>query len=171
MKPEHFRFFRDALVTIVLLIGILAGIAYVKVKAGGLSSAEQPGRIERAIARRLVRLSVSDQARTASNPYATIPDAWRDVAEHYNDDCVACHGHDGRGTTTIGQNMYPKVPDLASPATQQLSDGELFEIIRNGVRWTGMPAWANDHTSDDMWKLVSLIRHVPSVPAGTDAAK
>ena len=51
--------------------------------------------------------------------------------------------------------------------TQKLSDGELYYIIHNGVRWTGMPAWgeaANDNDQDS-WKLVLFIRHLPNLSA------
>jgi mono/diheme cytochrome c family protein len=63
----------------------------------------------------------------------------------------------------MGENMYPRVPDFADPAVQGLSDGVLFWIIQNGVRWTGMPAWKHEHTPEDTWKLVSFIRKVPSL--------
>jgi hypothetical protein len=48
------------------------------------------------------------------------------------------------------------------PATQNLSDGELYYIIRNGVPLTGMPAWGEPHTDqdDESWQLVLFIRHL-----------
>jgi len=83
------------------------------------------------------------------------------------DHCASCHGNKGDGNTEIGQNLYPPAPDMRLPATQQLSDGELYYIIHNGVRWTGMPAWGepgNDNDQDS-WKLVIFIRHLPSLTA------
>jgi predicted CXXCH cytochrome family protein len=67
---------------------------------------------------------------------------------------------DGSGKTQVGRNLYPKVPDLRLPQTQNLSDGEIRYIIRNGVRLTGMPGWADPHDeqSDDSWNLVIYIR-------------
>ena len=47
--------------------------------------------------------------------------------------------------------------------TQQLSDGELYYIIHNGVRWTGMPAWGEPGNDPDSWKLVLFIRHLPNL--------
>ena len=60
---------------------------------------------------------------------------------HYADHCAACHANDGSAETQIGLGMYPRPPDMRQPATQTLTDGELFYIIENGVRLTGMPAW------------------------------
>jgi hypothetical protein len=39
----------------------------------------------------------------------------------------------------------------------------LFYVIQNGVRWTGMPAWKREHSTDDTWRLVSLVRTVPTL--------
>ena len=61
----------------------------------------------------------------------------------------------------MGRGLYPRVPDLHSSRTQDLSDGELHYIIENGVQLTGMPAWGKPHqeNADDSWKLVLFIRH------------
>lgn len=74
-----------------------------------------------------------------------------------------CHANDGSGQTEIGRNLYPKAPDMRGPATQSLTDGELFYIIHNGIRFTGMPAWGDNGADgdEDSWKLVHFIRHLP----------
>ncbi len=52
-------------------------------------------------------------------------------------------------------------------ATQELSDGELFWIIENGIKLTGMPAWGDDSSSaeedGESWELVHFIRHLPEL--------
>src|SRR5882672_8542901 len=65
----------------------------------------------------------------------------------------------------MGRQMYPKTPDLTAAATQQLSDGELFSIIENGVRLTGMPGFGNGtaESAAASWSLVHFIRHLPKV--------
>lgn len=158
------RFLRDAVVTIVLLIVIVCVVAYASVSQGGLSADATPGPVERTIAGRLVQLSIPADSRNQANPFAANAEAWRDAADHFGDHCATCHGKDGRGHTDIGQYMYPKVPDLSSQTTQQMTDGALFYIIQNGVRWTGMPGWQKEHSPEETWKLVSFVRHVPSLP-------
>src|SRR5579884_2273992 len=69
---------------------------------------------------------------------------------------------------TNARAMYPKPPDLRKEHTQKLSDGELFWIIENGVRLTGMPAFggeAGPDSGEDSWKLVRFIRHLPKLTA------
>src|SRR5207247_5909710 len=55
----------------------------------------------------------------------------------------SCHANDGSGQTEMGQHLYPRVPDMRLARTQELTDGELFAIIEDGVRFTGMPAWGD----------------------------
>ena len=158
------RFVRDAVITLLIVFLVVVAVGYARVKSGGLSAEAQPSRLESSVARRLVRLSIPAEAKNRKNPVGE--DAWREAADHFDDHCAVCHGSDGRGRTDIGANMYPKVPDLADPVVQQMTDGELFSIIQNGVRWTGMPGWKGEHSEDDTWKLVAFVRKVPSL---TDA--
>jgi mono/diheme cytochrome c family protein len=81
---------------------------------------------------------------------------------HYADHCAGCHANDGSGHTPIGQNLYPQSPDMRLADTQRLTDGELYYLIQNGIRLTGMPAWgkAGDEHDADSWKLVHLLRHL-----------
>ncbi len=49
------------------------------------------------------------------------------------------------------------------PATQNLTDGEIYYVIHNGIRLTGMPAWGTEEKDEDSWKLVVFIRHLPQL--------
>ena len=157
------RFLRDAVITLLVLVAVVWIAAYARIRAGGLSADAEPGAVERTVAARLVRLSIPSDAQQQQNPFYADSAAWRSAADHYEDHCAICHGSDGHGRTEMGENMYPKVPDLTDSAVQGLSDGALFAIIQNGVRWTGMPAWKREHSPEDTWKLVSFIRKVPSL--------
>jgi mono/diheme cytochrome c family protein len=86
----------------------------------------------------------------------------KDAREHFADHCALCHANDGSGNTEMGKNLYPRAPDMRLPATQNLSDGEIYYIIRNGVPLTGMPAWGEPHLDqdDESWQLVLFIRHL-----------
>ena len=77
--------------------------------------------------------------------------------------CAICHANDGSARALVGMNLYPKPPDMRSGETQNLTDGEIFYIINNGVRLTGMPGWGTTHREEDTWKLVLFIRHLPEL--------
>ena len=157
------RFLRDAVITIVLLAIVAVTVAFVVVRRGGLSASGEPGLLERSVAGRLVRLAIPADADRQQSPLGGQVEVWRQAREHYLDHCAVCHGRDAKGHTEIGANMYPKVPDLTSTEVQRRSDGALFHIIQNGIRWTGMPAWKQEHSPEDTWKLVAFIRKAPTL--------
>jgi len=99
------------------------------------------------------------------NPAATSDTVVRGAMEHWADHCAGCHANDGSGDTSLGKGLYPKSPDLRLAGTQDLTDGELFYIIHNGIRLTGMPAFGQGSPDQDMdsWKLVHFIRHLPGI--------
>lgn len=131
----------------------------------GLSTRRPPLRAEAFVAARLRHLAIPRGAHSLRNPEPASPEVVKEAMAHFADHCASCHGNDGKGQTEIGKNLYPKVPDMTTPATQQLSDGELFSIIKNGVRFTGMPAWGSEspESDRDSWKLVHFIRHLPKI--------
>jgi len=110
-------------------------------------------------------LAIPASAKTAKNPFPSTAENLSDGREHFADHCATCHANDGSGNTEIGQNLYPKPPDMRLTQTQTLTDGEIFYIINNGVRLTGMPGWGESHGNDDTWKLVLFIRHLPQLSA------
>jgi mono/diheme cytochrome c family protein len=151
----------------VALLGTLVAVA-VSILHDGLSARAKPSALEAMVARKARRMAIPSNARLAQNPVLASAEDLRDAQLHFADHCAICHGNDGSGQTMIGSGLYPKPPDLRLRETQNLSDGELFWIIENGVRFTGMPAFANggEHgDSEDNWKLVHFIRHLPRLSA------
>jgi mono/diheme cytochrome c family protein len=147
---------------LLILIGILGGVGYILSR--GISARAEPSAAEAFIARHLRRLAIPRAAREAMNPVPATPEVLMEAMEHFADHCAFCHANDGNGNTDIGKGLYPKPPDMKQAATQNLSDGELFYIIQNGVRFTGMPGFAVDGSHDqDSWKLVRFIRHLPMI--------
>lgn len=147
-------------VVVVVLVGLVLG-GWMLVRAGGFGARTEPTAIERSLAGLARRWSLPPNARNAINPVAFSPQVWAEARAHFADHCASCHANDGSGQTEMGRNMYPRAPDMRLEATQRLTDGELYWIVENGVRLTGMPAWGDgtDHDTDT-WKLVHFVRHL-----------
>jgi mono/diheme cytochrome c family protein len=147
------------------VVAVAGSLALVDFVHHGFSARDEPTVLEAFVARHLRHFSVPLAARRAENPVALTDQVLAEGREHFADHCAYCHGNDGRGETPIGRNLYPKAPDMRALETQALSDGELFYIIENGVRLTGMPAWGEDtpHDDDASWQLVHFIRHLPKI--------
>jgi mono/diheme cytochrome c family protein len=150
----------------ILLIAAVLAIVFVAYSFlhNGVSAKATPSPIEVMMARKARHMALPSAARALANPVAASEENLRDGRLHFADHCAICHGNDGSCDTMMGSGLYPKPPDLRLADTQKLSDGELFWIIENGVRFTGMPAFSSRHSSqEDSWKLVLFIRHLPQL--------
>jgi mono/diheme cytochrome c family protein len=81
--------------------------------------------------------------------------------EHYAAHCASCHGAPGvpRGETAKG--LYPKPADLTH-AAQRYTPGELFWILKNGIKMSGMPSWS-DHSDEELWGTVAFLEKLPAM--------
>jgi len=154
-----------AIVVVAILVLIGGGFWWVE-SAKGFSARQEPTRIEAVVARNVRMLAIPSTAKNLKNPVPLTDDLLRDARHHFADHCAVCHANDGSGKTEVGQNLYPKAPDMRQKGTQSLSDGELYFIIHNGIRLSGMPAWGAESDHDhDSWALVHFIRHLPNLSA------
>lgn len=154
---------RKSLFALVAL-GALAGALIYSFAGRGLSTRVEPSWIEERVALTMRRLATPSSVRQQRNPIAVTPAVFDEALGHFADHCASCHGNDGSGTP-MGRSFYPPVPDMRGARTQLLSDGELFSIIENGIRLTGMPAWGNGTPEGEAssWGLVHFLRRLPSL--------
>lgn len=96
------------------------------------------------------------------NPLPATPDTIADGKDAFSHYCAACHGLDGQNTgVPFANRMSPPVPSLASAEVQQYSDGQLKWIIDNGIWPSGMPGSKGTLSNDEIWSIVTFIRHLP----------
>ena len=113
--------------------------------------------------------SIKMRARSITPP-PDLGDAAKVVGgtEHYAAHCASCHGAPGVPRGDIAQGLYPNPADLTY-AAQRYKPGELFWILKNGIKMSGMPAWA-DHSDDELWGTVAFIEKLPAM-SETDYGK
>jgi predicted CXXCH cytochrome family protein len=142
-------------------------LAYRYVATGAMSARQRPSAVETFLAQKLVDLGIDRDAKERKNPVSTRAGsadvaAGRDV---YQRNCQACHGTDGRGNTEVGGGLYPPPLDLSREALEhrKRTDGDLFYLIRHGIRNTGMPGWRL--SDQEMWDVVAFVRNLPKTAA------
>jgi mono/diheme cytochrome c family protein len=152
---------------IVMVIGIVGALGWIgyQLFTTGFSAKTEPHALEVFIARQIRHLAIPIEQRNTQNPIPLSPDVIKESLAHFADHCALCHANDGSGQTPIGKNVNPKAPDLRLPDIQKMSDGEIFWVIHNGIRFTAMPAWGEGDPAEDKdsWKLVHFIRHLPQL--------
>jgi len=146
------------------VLGVLLGTCawgYWFFTGRGFSAREKPSALEAFLARRARRLATPPEAKNLKNPLQPAPLNIAEARDHFADHCAICHANNGSGKTQINQGLYPPAPDMREAHTQDLTDGEIFYIIKNGIRFTGMPGWGGE--DEENWKLVLFIRHLPKL--------
>ena len=92
-----------------------------------------------------------------------------DGFRHYREMCVGCHLAPGITSSEIHKGLMPEAPVLQD-VVEEWTPAELFWIIKNGVRMTGMPAWGATHTNKEIWAIVAFLGKLPHLTAEQYAA-
>ena len=150
--------------TVLLVIVILVAGALALVGQFNLSAVPEPSHFEAGLALKARRWLISREVR--KHPVKEIPagpDTIGSGGMTFNGDCAFCHGQDGITPSDVGKGMYPRVLSLGSPEVQQWSDAELFWIIKNGNRYTGMGGFGKSLSDEQIWDLVHYVRSLASL--------
>jgi mono/diheme cytochrome c family protein len=148
-----------------LMFGVIS--ALLAALLPGCTAAKHPSQGETTLANMAKDIVIPLKAGRNPNPLPETDEVLSQGQQVFLESCALCHGPDGHGDTHIGRNMDPPAMDLSSPHVQHWSDGELFWIIRNGIRLTGMPSWRSSISDNDTWKLARLIHNLPRLDAAS----
>jgi cytochrome c553 len=81
---------------------------------------------------------------------------------YFHSGCAPCHGAPGLSRNPVALAMLPPPPDLTG-ASRDWSDAQLFRIVKQGIKYTGMPAWPAPSRDDEVWALVAFIKRMPQI--------
>jgi mono/diheme cytochrome c family protein len=108
------------------------------------------------------------RSKDVTDPIAKDPGAIARGMSHYRENCLPCHGAPGIEPAEFHEGMNPSPPDIDAPALQHDSDAEIFWVVKNGIRMTGMPAFGVNHKDEEIRDIVAFVRHAPQI---TDAER
>ncbi len=127
----------------------------------------------KAVAQMALHKYVERHAPRIANPIAATDDNLLAGLQVFNDQCSGCHGGPN-APSAYGASFYPAAPQFAWHPPR-LPDYQLFWIIRNGVRYSGMSAydrqWDNDRvkSDDQIWKAALFLSRLDALPPAVDA--
>ncbi len=156
---------RAALISLVTLL-VAAGAVLAVALSGvvNVAASEADGRAMEWALSTIARRSVERHARTvATMPPLDSVDLIHGL-DHFHAMCVDCHGAPGFERSEAGEGLNPSAPDLVEVIEEEeWSDAELFWIIKNGIRMTGMPAFGPTHGDEDLWAIVAVTNELPTL--------
>jgi mono/diheme cytochrome c family protein len=78
----------------------------------------------------------------------------------FNRNCASCHGEDGKAKTDLAGAMKVRPTDLTDKAMHGITDGEIYWVISNGIKKSGMPAFSAKTKPDERWQMVVFVKHL-----------
>ncbi|MCX7015059.1 MAG: cytochrome c [Candidatus Sumerlaeota bacterium] len=164
MKESTKNFLRfGAGLLIGALLMALVPLAILATGAIDMSAACPPTFMERGMAPWALDCSMGRHAPRATNPDDNDPNAASAGLEHYRANCVMCHGAPDVNPAELAEGLNPPAPKLETDDAQSLTDGQMFWVVKNGIRMTGMPAFGKTHEDREIWQIVTFLRHLPKL--------
>lgn len=160
------KFVLGALFTILVVVGGGLGIALLGYMPVNANSA--PPGWEKGIAARAVDAAVERHAPKVTNPFPPNEENISQGLVVYTMNCAVCHGSPAKKDNVLGRSFYPPVPQFLEDAPD-LPDNESYWIVKNGIRYTGMPAWDRTLSEDDMWKVILFLDNMNNLPPAVKA--
>jgi mono/diheme cytochrome c family protein len=157
------RIFTTAVILLVLLLG--GGLLFIYSGIYNVAATSRDPAIVRWILSTTMDHSVERRGAEVVSPgdlSLSDPRTLEVGFEHYNEMCTGCHGAPGVEPGEAHDGLNPKPPNLAESA-QDMSPGELFWVIKHGVKMTGMPAWGPTHSDAKIWAMVAFVKKLPQI--------
>jgi thiosulfate dehydrogenase len=155
-----------------LLSGMLIGpfVAALIVVSGfwPVRATDPPPPWETTMARRAFTASVARQAPKVRNPLSPSSEVLRAGLRVYREGCSGCHGDYLKPSHWGTTAFYPRVPQFASDPPDK-PDWQMFWIVKNGIRYSGMGAWDGEVPDDKIWQVVTFLGRLRSLPPEVQA--
>ena len=146
--------------TLVIVAGV--GAAYIYAGALDVAASTPHNAFAQSLFRTAMKRSVVAMSGSISQPPRFTDYMVKDGFDHYEDMCVGCHGGPSIERSEIGKGLNPQAPNLAD-AVPSWSPRQLFWIVKNGLKMTGMPSFGKTHDDNQVWSIVAFIEQLPGM--------
>ncbi len=153
-----------ALGAVVALVAIflLAGLLIIFSGAFNVAAVAPDSAITGWLLHTTMRRSVAMRSSDIVAPKSFADDQVQDGFKEFNTMCVGCHGAPGRTRSAVGKGLRPQPPDLTR-AARGWDNRNLFWIVKNGIKMTGMPAFGLTHDDQKIWNIVAFVSRLPEI--------
>jgi thiosulfate dehydrogenase len=146
-----------------LLLLPLAGFAMAWLGFLPSRATSTPSSLETAFGQKALRASLARCTPNLQNPIPISDDNLLVGMKIFRANCAGCHGDFGHPSQWGTTGFYPRVPQFAD-APPALSPAEMFFVIKNGIRYSGMGAWDGMLSDGEIWQVVSFLSNLKSLP-------
>lgn len=150
-------------IIVTLLVLVLGGLAFALLGFMPSNANATPSHMEMRVAMNALDASMDRHAPRLSSPIPPTDLNLIDGMKIYTMNCALCHGGIDRQPSVLEKSFYPPPPNLIMDPPDD-PEWHLYFVIRNGVRYTGMPAWDKALTEPDIWKVTAFLARIDKLP-------
>jgi thiosulfate dehydrogenase len=151
-------------IVVTLAVLILGGLGIALLGFIPTNANATPHQLESHIAMSALDASTEHHAAHINSPVLPSAENLIDGMKIYTMNCSLCHGTLDKKPSPLANSFYPPPPQLVQDPPDD-PDWHNYYVIRNGVRYTGMPAWDKALSDQDIWKVTIFLSHMEKLPA------
>jgi thiosulfate dehydrogenase len=156
------RNFIFGIVAALLLLGCVA-LAFAVFGLMPTNADSKPPLLEQRIATNALDASLNRRAMRLNNPVPASDGNLIEGMKLYTMNCAVCHGTLDNQPSPLEHSFYPPVPQLVLDPVDD-PEWHTYDVVRNGIRYTGMPSWNHTLSEQDMWKVTDFLTRVEKLP-------
>lgn len=146
------------------VVGVLAALAVMYSGVFNVAATVTDAPLLRRVLVTAREASIKRHARSILAPALDRPQQVDDGFRIYREKCVICHTPVGRNPSPVAKGLNPQAPGFDEDA-DDMSAAELFWVAKNGIRFTGMPAWGMSLSDQELWDVVAFVMRLPTMSA------
>ena len=153
-----------AIINFLLVLGVLVLGGFIVIYSGiyNISMLNRDNPIINNILDYAMTRSVQHHSRAISSPLLLDTNMIRAGQDRYQELCIYCHGAPGVEAGKIAAGLWPDAPNLAV-AVPDWNAPQLFWMVKNGIKFSSMPAWGPTNSDDQIWELVAYLEQLPAL--------
>ncbi len=163
---------RNYLIGFVLAYVLLAAVGYLTVTRGWIQPAadHKPGAFERWAAMHSLHVAIDRESEGLKDPLPGNDENLLKGAKLYEANCLVCHGAADGKPSAIAKGLNIQPPQLATDGVDDDPEGETYWKVKHGIRFTGMPAYGEALSDDELWQVTQFASHLAKLPPAPQAA-
>ncbi|HKL48949.1 MAG TPA: cytochrome c [Desulfuromonadales bacterium] len=156
------RFLMSLIILLFLMLG--GGMLFIYSGVYNIAASEPHYPLTRRLVEITVANSVKHHAAKVAVPSEFESADRRDGFRLYREMCLICHGAPGTEHSELAEGLRPEPPELHED-TDDFSPEQTYWIIAHGLKMTGMPAFGESHSEEELWTVTAFVRDLPELSA------
>lgn len=146
-----------------IVVLLLVAFCYVRFGFVDPRADKEVSLLESKIAMPALDAAVDRRASEAQNPAPPTDANLTAGMKVYQTNCASCHGDIHRTRGPLANSLYPRAPQFLEDAPD-MPENQNFYIIQHGVRMSGMPAWKQALSEQEIWQVTTFLSHIDKLP-------